>query len=214
MAKIAIQKNTSVVKLYYITKDHGNTVIIEQTETKMEIAPKTDAMIGMVNGYTAEIRTDRNTSSMRWQEQGREYSVLGNIPFEELSLFAESLTEGKVQFPTVKEQEAGKPQVEVPVDLATEENDQKSVDTGHSPWKLDPVFVTQVFASLLISPEGIVGDYPIAYDDIKITMNNGSEAVAEIKSKGSIAKYVYLKRLIRQDDTGIWTVIGYDTAIE
>jgi len=110
------------------------------------------------------------------------------------------------------EDSMGKPQVVVPVDLTVEKNSQQSVDAGHSPWRLDPVFVTQVFASLLISPEGITGDYPIAYDNIKIIKNNGAEAVAEINSDNSIAKYVYLKRLVRKDDTGIWTVVGYDPA--
>lgn len=73
------------------------------------------------------------------------------------------------------------------------------------------ILVSQVFASLLLSPEGIVGDYPIAYEDIEISENNGINAIAEIKDEKSIAKYVYLKRLVRQDDTGIWTVVGYDT---
>ena len=57
-----------------------------------------------------------------------------------------------------------------------------------------------------------MGDYPIAYENIEIISNNGIDAIAEIKDKKSIAKYVYLKRLIRPDDTGIWTVIGYDPA--
>jgi hypothetical protein len=57
-----------------------------------------------------------------------------------------------------------------------------------------------------------VGDYPISYEDIVITENNGTDAKAEIKDEKSIAGYVYLKRLIRQDDTGIWTVVGYDPA--
>lgn len=102
------------------------------------------------------------------------------------------------------------PQIKVEVDMSVEENEQKSVDGGHSPWKLDPAFVAQVFASLLLSPEGIVGDYPIAYEDIEIIENNGTDTIAEIRNDKSIAKYVYLKRLIRQDVTGIWTVIGYD----
>jgi hypothetical protein len=63
-----------------------------------------------------------------------------------------------------------------------------------------------------LSPEGIVGDYPIAYENIKIILNNGIDAIAEIKDEKSVAKYVYLKRLVRQDDTGIWIVIGYDPA--
>lgn len=102
------------------------------------------------------------------------------------------------------------PTIKVDVDLAAEKQEQKSVDAGHSPWKLDPAFVAQVFASLLLSPEGITGEYPIPYEEIEITSNNGIDATAEIKSTNSIAKYVYLKRLVRQDDTGIWTVVGYD----
>ena len=87
------------------------------------------------------------------------------------------------------------------------ENEQKSRCRPFS--ETDPL-VTQVFASLLLSPEGILGDYPIAYENIEIIFNNGIDAIAEIKDKNSIAKYVYLQRLVRQDDTGIWTVIGYD----
>ncbi len=102
------------------------------------------------------------------------------------------------------------PTIKVDVDLAAEKQEQKSVDAGHSTWKLDPAFVAQVFASLLLSPEGITGEYPIPYEEIEITANNGIDATAEIKSTNSIAKYVYLKRLVRQDDTGIWTVVGYD----
>lgn len=98
----------------------------------------------------------------------------------------------------------------VAYDLTVEEATQKQVDAGHSPWRLDPAYVSQVFVSLLISPEGIVGDYPIAYDDIEITENNGITAIASIKDNKSTAKAVYLKRLVRTDESGIWTVIGYD----
>lgn len=110
----------------------------------------------------------------------------------------------------MKEEINIEPKVKIAVDMALEENMQKSVDAGHSPWRLDPVFTAQVFASLLLLPGGIVGEYPIAYEDIEIIKNNGIEIVAKIKDDKSIAKYVYLKRLVRQDDTGIWTVIGYD----
>ena len=105
------------------------------------------------------------------------------------------------------------PEVKVEVDLPAEENEQKSVDAGHSPWKLDPAMVAQVFASLLLSPEGIEGDYPIAYENIEITENDGRKAVAKINDKNSIASYVYLERLVRKDETGIWTVTGYERAV-
>jgi len=103
------------------------------------------------------------------------------------------------------------PKVEVPVNLKIEENSQKSVDEGHSPWRLDPVFVAQVFVSLKISPEGIKGDYPIKYEELKVIKENEKEAVIEVTASKTPIKRVYLKRLIRQDDTGIWTVVGYDT---
>jgi hypothetical protein len=125
-------------------------------------------------------------------------------------LFAEEITEGTVVIPNAQEEIDSNPQVKIAVNLEVEENAQKSVDAGHSPWKLDPIYVAQVFASLLISPEGIVGDYPIPYDKITMIENNGAEAIAEVVSDNTVAKYVYLKRLIRQDDTGIWTVVGYD----
>lgn len=104
----------------------------------------------------------------------------------------------------------GKPQVKVPVDLEREKNDQKSVDAGHSPWKLDPVFVAQVFVSLKISPEGIQGDYPIKYGDLKVVKNTGKEAIVEVPGDKTPIRRVYLERLVRQDSTGIWTVVGYD----
>jgi len=70
--------------------------------------------------------------------------------------------------------------------------------------------VAQVFVSLKISPEGIVGDYPVNYDDLVIAANDGVRAKIEVNSDKTDIKTVYLERLIRQDDTGIWTVTGYD----
>jgi len=105
-----------------------------------------------------------------------------------------------------------KPQVEVPVDMKVEESEQKSVDQGHSPWKLDPVYVAQVFISLKISPEGIKGDYPIKYEDLKITDSTGNSVIVTTSDAKSPVKAVYLKRLVKQDETGIWTVVGYDPA--
>lgn len=100
--------------------------------------------------------------------------------------------------------------VKVPYNLETEKNEQKSIDTGHSPWRLDPVFVSQVFVSLKLSPQGITGDYPIKTEDLKLTQKNDAEAIVEVSGSKTPIKKVYLKRLVRQDSTGIWTVVGYD----
>jgi len=209
--RIAVERDRAAVKLYYSNNDTANTILFTQSVITGELAPSSAAILGTVNHNKAEIITAEPDKSIRWQEGGMEYSILGTVPLEKLTVFAESLASGKVELPASTET-VGEPKIKVEVDQLAEENEQKSVDAGHSPWKLDPAFVAQVFASLLLSPEGIVGDYPIAYENIEIISNNGIDAIAEIKDEKSIAKYVYLKRLVRQDDTGIWTVIGYDPA--
>jgi hypothetical protein len=105
-----------------------------------------------------------------------------------------------------------KPQVEIPVNMEVEKGDQKNADNGSSPWKLDPVFVSQVFASLIVSPEGIQGDYPIKQEELKLAKNTETEAIVEVSSSKAKITKIYLKRLVKQDKTGIWTVVGYDQA--
>ncbi len=102
--------------------------------------------------------------------------------------------------------------VQVSYDIRTVREEQKSVDEGHSPWKLDPVFVTQVFVSLKISPNGIQGDYPVRREELKLVEASNKEAVVQVSSSRTQIRFVYLKRLIRKDDTGIWTVTAYETA--
>lgn len=104
-----------------------------------------------------------------------------------------------------------RPQIDVPYDLQTEKNTQKSVDQGHSPWRLDILATTQTFVSLQLSPEGIEGDFPIQLEELKLVYSNDAEAIVEVNSKKTATTFVYLKRLIRQDSSGIWTVVGYDT---
>ncbi len=213
------------VKSYYQTSKKNKTVIVTQRMAEEGLKPKPDAALGMVNDQKAEMRIS-NTSeenlfkgqseengaiaTIRWQEKGYEYEASGNVSMETLSLFAGALSGGEVSIPLNVGAVVNTPQFLIPVDMGETQEAQKSVDEGHSPWKLDPVFVTQVFASLLLSPEGITGEYPVAYNDITILSRDKSQAIAEIKNEKSIAKYVYLNRLIRQDNTGIWSVTGYD----
>lgn len=42
----------------------------------------------------------------------------------------------------------------------------------------------------------------------RLTANSGTAAVADV-ADGPVAR-VYLKRLVRTDETGIWSVVGYD----
>ena len=205
--------------------DKKQTVAILQSKATGEFIPASNAILGSVDNNIAEMLINIEGSggfiggsyegmtgigSIHWQKEGFEYMVLGNVPVDVLISFVKALSEGDVLIPAEDTETVKQPQIEVPVDLTAKENEQKSVDAGHSPWKLDPAFVTQVFASLLITQEGIVGDYPIPYEAVKMIKNNGTEAVAEISGDVTKARYVYLKRLVRQDETGIWSVVGYD----
>ena len=210
---ISILTDTMTLKMYYKVSGQGDTVILLQSKATEELKPTSDAAIGTVNGITAEFLNRyegvKGVRSIRWRQEGIEYRVYGNIAMEALADIAQGLTASEIRLPK-DVQEENKPEVEVPVDLAVEENDQKSADAGHSPWKLDPVFVAHVYANLLISPNGIEGEYPIPYDAVTIISNDGIEAIVRIESNKSIADKIYLKRLVRQDETGIWTVVGYD----
>jgi len=76
------------------------------------------------------------------------------------------------------------------------------------------VYVAQSFVSLEISPEGTEGDYPVKYEELKLIKSTGTDAIVEVTAEVTPVSKVYLKRLIRQDSTGIWTVVGYDPARE
>jgi len=211
LSGISVKMDTLAVKFSYKADDKENSqVVILQSKAEKAFVPDSNAILGMVGKNQAEVLTSQEAYSIRWQEEGFAYTVLGNLTLDELATFVKGLTGSEFTQPEKEDDFA--PQIKVEVDLEVEENEQKSVDAGHSPWKLDPAFVTQVFASLLLSPEGITGDYPIAYEDIQIISNNGIQAIAEIKDENSIAGKVYLERLIRQDESGIWTVVGYDPA--
>jgi len=68
--------------------------------------------------------------------------------------------------------------------------------------------VSLTFVNLKATPEGITGEPKIPASSFKLAANNGVEAVVEVA--GGPVKRVYLKRLVRQDETGIWSVVGYD----
>lgn len=211
--QIAVQTQSEAIKMIYKDTDTNSMVIVRQAKAIDTMVPDSQAILGRIGDHTSEILSNyqgqQGVVSIRWQEMGMEYNIYGNLPAEELFKFAKGITEDELVIPS-DENFIGKPQIEVPVEFAVEENDQKSVDAGHSPWRLDPAFVAQVFVNLLISPEGIIGDYEIPYEDVDIIHNDGTDAVAEISNGKTIARKVYLKRLVRQDETGIWTVVGYD----
>jgi len=224
--KLAIVPKQNLVKIYYQTQDPIKQLIVVQGKSTGEFTPVPTSILGKVGDRTAEIQSPifeetgilsggglyagmTPVSSIRWQQDGFEYAVAGSVSLEELVSFTKEFTGGSFELPAGDESTM-EPQVKVQYDLAVEANDQKSVDAGNSPWKLDAVFTAQVFVSLQISPQGITGDYPISQKELKLVQNDGTSAIVEVNSNKTAIKQVYLKRIIRQDSTGIWTVVGYN----
>ncbi len=227
---IAVLPDMELVKIYYTANENGNMAVYMQGRAKAELKPGNTAVLGKVGNNIAEIQSPvyedsgvlgggvpyagiTDMASIRWQLEGFEYAVVGNVGLEELISFTQDLTNKSIDIPSIDEQSSAKPQREVEVDLEVEKNQQKSVDAGQSPWKLDPVYVAQVYVSLQVSPQGITGKYPISIEDLNIVVNDGKNAIVEISGQETPIKRVYLKRLIRRDSTGIWTVVGYDPVV-
>jgi len=112
--------------------------------------------------------------------------------------------------PASDEEFVTKPQIEVPVDLEIDRFEQQQMDEGHKPWRLDPIQTAITFLSLKISPEGVEGPFPVKEEDIKIIQQTDKVATVEVSGDKTPVSRVYLKRIIRQDSTGIWSVVGYD----
>lgn len=223
---IAVSAENKLVKLYYASSDKQTEAVFLQKKATEKFDPAPTAVLGKIGSSVAEIQSPvqsatgilaggpyagiTDISSIRWQQDGFEYAVTGDASLQQLSALAAGISNNPVEMPLSEEQDRFKPQIEVPVDLEVERNEQKSADAGHSAWRLDPVFTAQVFASLKLSPGGITGDYPIKTEDLKITQNTGNTAIIEISGDITPVSKIYLKRLVRQDATGIWTVVGYD----
>lgn len=222
----AVLPERETIKLYFTRQSTGKRMILllKQSEEEFRVAPM--AVTGSIGEAIAEIQSPvqeqpgvlsgggmyqgiTDTSSVRWQQDGLEFAVVGEEPLEDILAFVESITGSAVKLP-VPDQDIIKPQIDVPVDMEVEKNSQKSVDSGSSPWLLDNVFVAQVFVSLKVMPEGITGEYPVKYEDMETIYNDGVNSIVEIHDENSPIAKVYLKRLVRQDNTGIWTVVGYD----
>ncbi|MDD4754113.1 MAG: sigma-E factor regulatory protein RseB domain-containing protein [Desulfitobacteriaceae bacterium] len=183
---------------HHIVLDYGDTTI-KQTRAEGSFQPEANSALGTAAGNTLEVWWER----LRWRQDGLEIAIEGSKRAELARQIAPDLT-----LPDNNKNLVEKAQVKVPVDMEVVKANQQQVDRGSSPWQLDPVQVAQTFVNLQVSPEGIQGEPQIPFASFKQGANNGVQTVIEVSD--SPIKQVYLERLVRQDESGIWTVVGYD----
>lgn len=182
----------------HIALDYGAATIVE-TAARGSFEPVANSALGAAAGGPLEVWGER----LRWRQDGMEIQVEGPRRVELARQIAADLA-----LPDTGASLVNKARVKVPVDLEIVKADQRQVDRGSSPWQLDPLQVALTFVNLKVTPEGIAGEPEIPVPSFKLAANNGAEAVVEVAA-GPVEK-VYLQRLIRQDETGIWSVVGYD----
>jgi len=181
-----------------VVLDYGDTTIVE-TAAGGSFEPAPNSALGIAAGGPLEVWQER----LRWRQDGIEVQVEGPRRLELARQIAADLA-----LPDAGKNLVNKARVKVPVDLEIVKASQQQVDRGSSPWQLDPLQVALTFVNLKVSPEGIQGEPKIPVSSFKLEANNGVEAVVEVA--GGPIKQVYLQRLVRQDETGIWSVAGYD----
>lgn len=181
-----------------VVLDYGDTTIVE-TAARGAFAPAANAALGAAAGGPLEVWWEQ----LRWRQDGLEIQVAGPRRVELARQIAADLT-----LPQTGENLSGKARVKVPVEMEIVKASQQQVDRGSSPWQLDPLQVALTFVNLQVSPEGISGEPEIPMSSFTLTANNGAEAAVAV-ADGPVEQ-VYLQRLVRQDETGIWTVTGYD----
>ncbi|HCF48759.1 MAG TPA: hypothetical protein DER60_00660 [Syntrophomonas sp.] len=181
-----------------IVLDYGDTTIVEKVAQGV-FEPAANSALGTAAGGPLEVWGE----SLRWRQDGIEIQVSG----AQRAALAAQIAPG-LALPEASRDLAGQARVKVAVDMDIVKADQQQADRGSSPWQLDPLQVSLTFVNLKVSPEGIVGEPQIGAASFKTAINNGVQAVVEV-SAGPVSK-VYLKRLVRQDETGIWSVVGYD----
>jgi hypothetical protein len=181
-----------------VVLDYGDTTVVEApAKGSFEQAP--GSALGSAAGGPLEVWQDR----LRWYQGGLEIRVEGS----QRETLARQIA-NDLKLPDITASLVDKAQVKVPVDMEIAKADQQQVDGGHTPWQLDPLQVAMTFVNLQVSPAGIVGEPKIPFKSLKEAANNGGECIVTV-AEGPV-KQVYLKRLVRQDPTGIWSVVGYD----
>lgn len=181
-----------------IVLDYGDTTI-SQVPAQDPWEPEGHGALGEIDGKPVEVIRER----IRWQQQGLEILIEGPRAPELAREIAPSLI-----LPNKNQDLSSQAKVKVPVDLEIVRADQKQVDGGHTPWQIDPLSVALTFVNLQVTPGGIVGEPQIPYRTFTMEKNTGAECTVNV-SQGPVSK-VYLKRLVRQDESSIWTVVGYD----
>jgi outer membrane lipoprotein-sorting protein len=211
--------------------DYGGVIISETVAKQSPVGGKFDngAMLGTAAGGTLEVIPWTRLSKLLWRQQGIDLDVDGS-PMDQMVVLARQIAPD-LTLPDPAADLVGQARVKVPADLNSAATEQLQADSGKFPWAagVDPMYISFIFVNEQVCPPGtfsvpktpdaaqpgtgsaksLFGQPKIPYTSFEQVANNGVEAVVAV-ADGQIEQ-VYLKRLVRQDETGVWSVVGYDS---
>jgi len=184
-----------------IILDFGDTLIYQSQPEQFTPPVGWGFLKGQAGGSTLYIQGD---AALTWHQQGIAVRVLGTRAVELARQIAPDLA-----LPDPTQDLISAAQVKVAVDLAEANRAQRLLDSYAEDLPYGyPVGMAAAFVSGRSNPQV---DRPIAqvaewlFDE---EANTGVEAIVVV-SEGPVSR-VYLKRVVRQDYTGAWVVVGYD----
>jgi hypothetical protein len=210
-----------------IVLDYGETIVMETLATGSFENKWLDGhyLLGTAAGGPLEVVPGM---SLRWRQQGIEIEVEG-LQMGNMADLARQIAPD-LTLPEPAADLVGQAEVKVPADLDGTTTDQLQVgQNAIANAETSPLDVAFTFVNSKLSPPGTfsaskpsdtawngTGNPPtfwsgvpkIPYTSFNLAANNGVEALVTV-ADGQI-KQVYLKRLVRQDETGVWSVVGYD----
>jgi outer membrane lipoprotein-sorting protein len=133
LQSISVEIDSKTIKLSFVARDKTKRLVLLESMSLNDFQPAAAAVLGKIGNSTAEVQSPvqndsgilggggpyagiTDINSIRWQMQGIEYAVVGNVLTEELAEFIESLDLGRVSIPDGGLKQSAKPQIEVPVD--------------------------------------------------------------------------------------------------
>lgn len=209
-----------------IVLDYGETIVMETPATGSfeNKALGGQYLLGTAAGGPLEVVPGM---SLRWRQQGIEIEVEG-LQTTEMADLARQIAPDLI-LPDPAADLVGQAKINVPADLDGARDDQLQVGQNNAIANAEtsPLYTAFIFINSKLSPPGTFsapkptdtvpkGGVPKFWSGVpkipnasfKLVANNGADAVVAV-ADGQI-KQVYLKRLVRQDESGVWSVVGYD----
>lgn len=189
------------VTAHSIVLDYGDTLIYQQKTEQFKAPIGWGDLKGKAAGSTVYVQGDGH---LRWYQQGIDIAMSGSRTVELARQIAPDLT-----LPDPAQDLVSAAQVKVAVEMTEANRVQRLMDAYREDHHHSyPVAAAAAFVNGLSHPGVDRPTAQVAEWEFEEEANTGVEAIVTT-AKGPISR-IYVKRVVRQDHSGAWFVVGYD----